>query len=310
MALKRIGRIVGAVVLSGLLIGASATMSACSTDHPEAKITVNYDGKQYALNYRLYRNMYPQTVRHFIELADNGFYNNTIVHDYSSSSYMRLGGYAYVDNDEWNYADAYGDGTNVNEMRGYLENASLEYAYSVLADPSAGKITPTVYIDYEDGKYYDPLNTLIGEFSNNQHKIENGALKADFGCLRMYYSPKDSDTIKKSPILNNGRVRIDNGRDLGVEGEYRYNSATSLLSIQLSNPSSPTTDSSYCIFASLKNTDVLTKLTTAIRNNLRTLSVPVAIDNYDAILGANANSQTYSVSKTPIKIVSVKITKY
>lgn len=308
MALKRFGRIIGAVALSGLLIGVAATMSACSTDHPEAKITVNYDGTQYVLNYRLYRNMYPRTVQHFIELADNGFYDNTIVHDYSSSSYMRMGGYSYVENDEYNYATAYDGG--VDEMRGYLENASLEQAYSVLADPAAGKVTPTVYVDYEDGKYYDPLNTLIGEFSNNQHKIENGALKSAFGCLRMYYSPKNTDTIKKSPILNNGRVRVDNGRDLGVEGEYRYNSATSLLSIQLSNPSSPTTDSSYCIFASLQNTDVLTELTTAIRNNLRTLSVPVTIDNYDAILGANANSATYSVSKTPIKIVSVSITKY
>lgn len=308
MALKRFGRIIGAVALSGLLIGASAAMSACSTDHPEAKITVDYGGTQYVLNYRLYRNMYPRTVQHFIELADNGFYDNTIVHDYASSSYMRLGGYAYVDNDEYNYSTAYDGGQD--ELRGYLENASLERAYSVLADPAAGKITPTVYIDYDDGNYYDPLNTLIGEFSNNQHKVESGALKAAFGCLRMYYSPKDSDTIKKSPILNNGRVRVDNGRDLGVEGEYRYNSATSLLSIQLSNPSSPSTDSSYCIFANLKNTEVLTALTTAIRNNLRTISVPVTIDNYDAILGANANSQTFSVSKTPIKIVSVSITKY
>ncbi|MDE7300707.1 MAG: peptidylprolyl isomerase [Clostridia bacterium] len=308
MAFKRFGRIMGTVVLSGLLVGAAAAMSACATDHPEAKITVDYGGTQYVLNYKLYRNMYPQTVQHFIELADNGFYDNTIVHDYSSSSYMRLGGYAYVDNDEYNYDTAYTGGQD--EMRGYLENASLEYAYSVLADPAAGKITPTVYVDYEDGKYYDPLNTLIGEFSNNQHKIENGALKSTFGCLRMYYSSKDNDAIKKSTILNNGRVRIKNGRDLGVEGEYRYNSATSLLSIQLSNPSSPSTDTSYCIFANLKNSDELTKLTTAIRNNLRTISVPVTIDNYDAILGANANSTTFSVSKTPIKIVSVSITKY
>ena len=60
--------------------GIAATAAGCNieTDHPGIKISVEFNGETYELDYTLYRNMYPNTVRHFIELTENGLYNNLI----------------------------------------------------------------------------------------------------------------------------------------------------------------------------------------------------------------------------------------
>ena len=84
MKFKNFGRVLCAVALSGMAL-AAPMLSGCNTDHPEAKITIEYDGVSYVLEYKMYRNMYPQTVLHFIELADNNFYDNTIIHNYQST---------------------------------------------------------------------------------------------------------------------------------------------------------------------------------------------------------------------------------
>ena len=91
---KTFKRLVMAVAALAV-VTAMPFMSACDSDHPEAVITISYNGNDYELKYKLYRNMYPQTVRHFIELADAGFYNGTIIHSYSSS-YLYGGGYTYM----------------------------------------------------------------------------------------------------------------------------------------------------------------------------------------------------------------------
>lgn len=297
MAFKRMGRVICAVALSGMAL-AAPMLSACNTDHPEAKITVEFEGISYVLKYKMYRNMYPQTVQHFIELADNGFYNDTIIHNYQSS-YWYGGGYGYSETDELSYKEAYAEGRE--GLLDYLDAVSKEREYSVLADPDAGKITPSVYLDYQNGEYVSPLNTLIGEFSNNQHKIENGALKGSFGALRMYYSSKSD--VKEY-------VRLDKkGSPEGVMGEYKYNSATSLFSIQVG--SSTSSDSSYCIFATIKDEESLTKLRTAISDSsVSTTETSLYIDNYDRFLAANSNEATYRVTNKAIIIRSVEITKY
>ena len=294
MSFKKIGRLICVAALSGAAL-TIPFMSGCNTDHPEAKITVEYEGVSYVLNYKLYRNMYPQTVQHFIELADNGFYENMIVHNYQTSSYLYTGGYSYAESDDLSYAESYSDGEN--GLRNYLETVSKEKEYAELA--ANNKLTPSVYKDYIDGKYTDALNTLIGEFSNNQHKIENGALKASYGCLRMYYSPKSD--------LKGRYVYLDKkGSADGVRGEYRYNSATSLFSVQLS--SSTSSESNYCIFATLKNTDVLDDLKEAVTTS--GTSVKLYVDNYDEYLDRYTNEVEYRMPRPPIKVTSVKITKY
>lgn len=297
MRFSKFGRVICTAALAGAAL-ALPLMTGCNTDHPEAKITIEYNETTYVLEYKMYRNMYPQTVQHFIELADNGFYNDTIIHNYSGTTWYG-GGYDYVENDELSYSKAYSSG--VDDLRDYLEAVSKEKEYSELADPEAGKITPTVYRNYLNGTYDRPLNTLIGEFSNNAHKIESGALKSSYGCLRMYYSGKSDQTQ---------RVYLNKyGSEPGVQGEYRYNSATSLFSLQLSTSTS--SDSSYCIFGVLQNTDVLDSLKSDVSKNGSTKSVDrVSIDNYDEYLGINVNTTTYSVQSKPIIVRSVKITKY
>ena len=312
MSFKKLRRIIGAVALSGLCAVVPA-FCGCNTGHPEAKITVSFNNVEYVLEYKLYRTMYPQTVQHFIELADNGFYDNTFVHNYTSSSWY-AGGYDYIVNtteggEEKNaYTEAYNEGKE--GFREYLENASKEREYETLADPAAGKITPSVYKDLIDGNLSQPLNTLIGEFSNNQHKIENGALKSSFGCLRMYYSAKSMDSVK------NVRVYLDKqGSPKGVMGDYSYNSATSMFSIQQNRTQS--NDSSYCIFGVLQNEQTLTDLRSAVSSYSSKVSsakfsqdVNLYVDNRDEFVGANVNEVSYRVTCEPIIIRSVKITKY
>ena len=302
MKFKKLGRIICIAALAGVAVSVPL-MSGCNTDHPEAKITVEYDSVTYVLQYKLYRNMYPQTVQHFIELADNDFYNDTIIHNYTSnSSYWYGGGYTYSESSEedgLSYSKAYADGES--GLLDYMSRASKEKEYAVLADPAAGKITPSVYknIDPNTHEYISPLNTLIGEFSNNQHKIENGALKGSFGALRMYYSSKTD--YKNHVYLNKY------GSPFGVQGEYRYNSATSLFSIQTSTSTS--SDSNYCIFGVLKNTEELNSLRDKV-NGITTDEVHLYVDNEDAFIEKNVNETSYRMTKTPIIVRSVEITKY
>lgn len=304
MKLKKLARLACATLLAGTAL-CLPIISGCSNAHPEAEITIAFNEQEYVLKYKLYRNMYPQTVQHFIELADNGFYDNTIIHNYQSN-YLYGGGYSYtVDQEGITYEDAYKDGSS-EVLLDYYEAASKEAEYAVLANPENGKITPSVYGTISNGEYADPMDTLIGEFTSNQHKIDNGALKQSYGCLTMYYSTKPTDAIK------NKRVYLDKyGSQFGVQGDYSYNSATSLFRIYTSNPQTPSSLSAYCVFGTLKNTSELDDLKTAIKNkSISTKSVKLYIDNYDKFLGPNSNETTFSMASTPIVIKTVKVTKY
>ena len=301
MKLKRLAHIACAALIAGTAY-CMTFMAGCSNAHPEAQITISFDEQDYVLNYKLYRNMYPQTVQHFIELTQNGFYDGTIIHNYQSN-YLYGGGYDY-EVAGTTYEEAYQEGEA--SMRDYYDAASKEEEYATLADPAKGKITPSVYTTIDDGKYVNPLNTLIGEFTSNQHKIDNGALKQTYGCLTMYYTAKSSDVVK------NKRVYLDKyGSAFGVQGDYTYNSATSLFRIYTSNPQTPSSLSAYCIFGTLKNTSALDNLKSAISSkSVTSTSVKIYVDNKDEFLGANSNEATYSMASKPIVIKSVKITKY
>ena len=301
MSFRKIGRIICATAISGLVI-AAPVLSGCNTDHPRAKITVEFAGESYVLEYTLYRNMYPQTVQHFIELADNGFYDNTVIHNYQADKWYG-GGYAYNDDETVGYSASYEEGTEA--MLDYMEAVSKESAYAALAEE--GKLTPSVYRNFINDNYSEPLNTLIGEFSNNQHKIENGALNKSFGCLSMFYTAKDVD---------GDWVYLDKqGSEKGVMGDYKYNCATSLFSVQVNTSTS--SDSAYCIFGTLNNSDVLTSLTEAVSEASSdagstnfTKDVTMYVDNLDEFIEPQTNEVTYTVTATPIIIRTVEITRY
>lgn len=298
MKFKKLGRMLSICALAGVAaVASTGLLTGCNNGHSEAEITIEYDGQSYVLEYTLYRNMYPQTVKHFIELADSRFYDNTIIHD-CQSSYWYGGGYSYLNGnpeaDETSYTQSYADGN----LLSYMESASKARDYASLAN--SGKLTPSVYGDLRGGELVDPYTTLIGEFSTNQHKIDNGALKNSYGALKFYYESISSDEGKKHVYLDK------QGSDLGVMGEYRYNSATSLFSIQTGTSTS--SDSTHCIFATLNNTDTLKDLRTAVTKSYDSTDVKVYV--FDELLGTNKIEGKYKLKKKPIIVKSVRITKY
>lgn len=125
------------------VVGVSAAASACTvkSDHPEAEITISFNDKTYTITYTLYRNMYPQTVQHFIELADSGFYNNTIIHDYKSSDWVG-GAYSYESEGAASYKTMY-----TSAMPEYLETHCKEKEYYdlVTAGIESGNFSASVY---------------------------------------------------------------------------------------------------------------------------------------------------------------------
>ncbi|MCD8372973.1 MAG: peptidylprolyl isomerase [Clostridia bacterium] len=304
-------------------VGGAAAMSGCAieTNHPRAKITIEFNDETYTLSYTLYRNMYPVTVRHFIELAKAGFYDNTIIHDYGSNDWYG-GGYSYVsetnaDEDIYSYGDSYSD----SSMDEYLEDNDLESAYLKLFND--GNLTASVYTDYSGFDKNDDMqvndedayHTLYGEFSSNNHTIANGELTNTFGNLKMYYTAK---VIEDDAAA---QVYVKTNKKEVLVADYKYNSATSLFAIQVGESSS-LSYTSYATFAELSNdtsVDNLNDLLDAIDdyisdnynddNNKFTTGVDVYTDNIEQI-ASPATAVSYTVTAKPIIIKSVKITKY
>lgn len=307
MNFKKIRR-AALIFLSAAAVVGSAALSGCQikTDYPEAKITIEFNSETYVLEYTLHRNKYPQTVQHFIELADSDFYNNTIIHNYTTNDWFG-GGYSY---DADRYAVAADDEGGMGD---YLATSSKEDAYASLF--KSGAITPTVYKNMDaNGNLTQALSTLIGEFSKNDHSVLNGALTSKKGALRMYYNAKDENSGNTVFLDKTSTNQI-------LEHDYRYNCATSLFAIQAGTSSSLTTGE-YCIFAYLKDNDLtaLKDLQDAISDYITdyldgsnasfALSVEnVSVDVKDE-MGENDRTASYTVTKLPIVIKSVDITKY
>ena len=112
-------------------------------NHPEVRITYEFNGENYAVEYKLYRNMYPHTVRRFVELSENGFYDNMIIHNYQTNDWF-TGGYTY------NEADYSANVDNAGQMSDYFDTFSKEEAYNELF--TAGKLSASVYsnVRYDD----------------------------------------------------------------------------------------------------------------------------------------------------------------
>lgn len=325
---KKIKKLCAAVALAAL-VGVSAGVSACGTSkHPIAKITIEFNEETYVIEYMLYRNMYPKTVQHFIELADEGFYNDTIVHNYTGSDWF-TGGYSYngkyIEHNvtgeqviDTNYSTSFSS----SAMADYLDNNNKESAYYDLANK--GTFSASVYKgsipDFDDNgdvkvssEY--ALPTVIGEFSANNHRIEdNKGLTADYGTLKMFYYRKDGDS-----------VFVKNSFDQILYADYSYNCATSLFALQVS-PSSSYNANNYAVFGKLKNDkakDHLEDLTDAISDYVDyisslnssttwTTTVATKVDKLDTYAddGGRDIDQNFTMTSMPIIIRSVKITKH
>lgn len=307
---KLVKKLALAATLACVTTAVAASVSACNieTDHPEVRITIEFDGVGYELDYTLYRNMYPNTVRHFIELSENGFYTDMLIHDYRTADWL-TGGFAY---DELEYNTA----SQENAYASYLEEHSLESNYMELFE--AGKLTPTVY----SGSEYDGSNqilikesalpTLIGEFKNNINQvIEKGALTAEQGVLKMYYYGKSTT----------GKVHVMPDNDQIIwNADYKTNCATSVFAMQVGSGSSITA-SDYCVFGKMESTSALIDLLNAIDDYYidadsasgRTIE-DVNVDNLVEVYSSEAADKgievDFTLPTTPIIVRSVKVTKY
>lgn len=301
--------------------GVSASLSACGTSkHPNAKITFEFNEKTYTVDFTLYRNMYPQTVQHFIELADSGFYTDMIVHDYKSSDWVS-GGYSY---------NALGDdGLNTDYRTSFSRSALLEYLeknskekeyYDLVTDGIAkGTFSASVYSKSIYDKNHkeivsvdDALPTVIGEFTENGHRIEsNKGLSSKFGTLKMVYYKKDVKPVTVKDSFGDILPR-----------DYAYNCATSLFSLQVTN-STLYDASKYAVFGQFKNDKAKTtleKLQEAISDYVTgigtssqwTSSVSVKVDKLDNFAddGGRDIDTSFTLTSMPLVIRSVKITKH
>lgn len=280
-------------VLAGVSVfGSAAMLGGCTTNHPEVEMQIAFNGKTYTLEYTLYRKFAPNTVTHFLQLAENGYYDGLCVHDYADNK-LYTGGYAY----DKSQAE---DGGLVYKSYFDTVKAYENYAHSVWADTE--KKVPTY--------------TLYGEFSSNNVKVQNGGfLKQEFGSLTMYYTDKSS---------NDDTVIVEKIDGSGTDSkEYRYNSATSLFYIHLGSPSSA--NSKYATFAKLAEDSVeeLEELQSAITEYIETAYgsetspessfaplVEIAVDEDDPYVGDAALVATYCVPEEPIVINYVKVLKF
>lgn len=257
-----------------------ATFASCETSYPKAEIKVSFEGETYTLTYELARKLAPSTVRHFIELADNGFYDGLCVHDYSTSKWI-TGGYKQ------------GEDGALEEIK-YFD---IVQSY---------KLTPTVWFDKE-GK--TPTYTVYGEFSKNDYVVTSGAWKQTLGSISMYYTDKSS--IDDKVYVE----RYDGGGK--SYKSYEYNSATSLFYFYASD--SEVSTEKYCTFGRLDEdgTAEFKKLTSAIADYTSDLGDDgftekrsVSANTGDRWAETPYSSISVNVPKSPIVIESVKITKY
>lgn len=291
-------------------IGVAATTAGCSTetDHPTVEITYSFNSESYTLEFKLYRNMYPNTVRHFIELADCGFYNGTIVHDWETQDWIG-GGYNY---DESAYVSA----VSGTDMAQYFIDNSKEVEYY---EKARTVLTPTVYAnkEHKDGVWSvqadTALATLIGEFSGNiGQEIEQGALSAANGCLKMfYYEKQTSQHVYVQPATAKS----------AIDAQYKNNCATSLFALQVSTTTTYTANK-YCVFATITDESALENFKEAVSSHMSSYGAAESSQYLSQVVTVDANDEystsgedkdreeTFRVPKTAIVVKEVKVTKY
>ncbi|MBE7080398.1 MAG: hypothetical protein E7371_04085 [Clostridiales bacterium] len=296
MSKKMMKRIVCNAVATLSAVACLGMATSCETAHPEVEMTITFQDTPYVLEYELYRNIAPSTVKHFLWLAGNGYYDGLCIHDYDASAKrMYTGAYTADTNEE----------SGLKYKSYYEEIAKFEnyadFPVSVWAD--------------KDGK--EALYTVYGEFENNGFVVENGAKKQSYGSLTMYYTEKSTAAKVYAPYLSGDSNEF-------ATRQYKYNSATSQFFISLSTTASSSV--SYCTFATLDedSVEVLESLEDAIAEFIKaeygddaTASEfvhkeKIQIDTDDLYEDAELlkDSNAFEVPNAEIKVTSVKVKKY
>ncbi len=281
-------RMICGVLAATSMAACVVTTTSCETNTPKVSLTLSFNGQTYELNYELDRRISPRTVKHFLFLAEKGYYDGLCVHDYDADAdIMYTGGYTYTEGGDLEY-------------RKYYDKVATYENFPV-----------SVWASKEEGA--KALYTLAGEFEKNNFSVDSGAARQTFGSLTMYYTDKDTDN----------RVCVEYlGERKGDKAwrDYEYNSATSLFYISLSTTS--TRNSEYCTFAQLatKSKETLNDFVDALEayieenhddeaDNGFTNKESLYVNEDDAIEDGR-DSVSYDVPKSAIVIESVKVNKY
>ena len=298
-------------LVGAAVVAFSAPLAACETPKPRAVITFEFNQTEYEVEYTLQRDPCPHTVRLFIELAYNGYYHNTVIHDFKTNDWF-TGGYSYD-------AEEYAARANDDGMGDYLTKHSKYNEFMSLFNDN--KLSVSVYgnhaYDSRGNEIPDEstkLHTLLGEFKSNiQQTITNDRRSANYGCLKMYYYKDTTEDVENSYLY------VTPTPDQIIMANYKNNNATSLFGVQMGDSSSYGI-SDYAVFAMLSSDaarDRLEDLEEAVHDyeNYGTISasVNVNVGGLDGETHAYKDKfieQTFSAPNTAIVIKSVKITKY
>ena len=282
-------RLISGVLALASMTACVATATACETNTPSVEMVLSFNGNPYVLNYKLYREIAPRTVKHFLWLADKGYYDGLCVHSYEEGAEkMYTGGYTYSEDGDLVYKEYY------TEVKKYED-----FPVSVWVAKTGDEF----------------LYTLCGEFEDNNFTVENGSLRQTYGSLTMYYTEKDSTESVGVEYLGDYKTGERAYR------EYQYNSATSLFYISLSNSSTRNND--YCTFAELEESseenleEFEEALETYIEENFDdeesedtfTKQETVTVDTDDPYEDGK-NTATYYVPSKPIIIEKVTVKKF
>ena len=288
-------RLICGVLAATSMAACVVTSTACETNTPKVEMQLSFNGETYVLDYTLYRELAPTTVKHFLALAENGYYDGLCVHSYEESlDRMQTGAYSYTDA---------ADDSDGLVYKNYYETVKGYQNFPV-----------SVWMDVDKT---NPTYTLYGEFEDNNFKVESGSLRQTYGSLTMYYTNKTTEDRVYVPYLKEEK-----------EGEvarraYKYNSATSMFYISLSNSSTRNND--YCTFAELEeeSEDVLKDFEEALKAYIKenyeteedssasfTTKYTVTVDEDDAIVGDGKNTATYYVPAKPIVIEKITVKGY
>lgn len=217
----RLAKLVSVLVAAMLVLAVAFAFVGCETKRPEISVRISFNGNTYELEYELYRNMYPQTVAHYLELIDMDYFNGTVIHDFRSDR-MVGGGYYY-------------DGEDVVDDL-------AEKDYDAATKDADGNVTLQNVSVWADEAKETAYNTLYGEFESNGFSIENNGLTNALGAIgTYYYTPRDTSQ----------RVYVQLNSDNAMDTRpYCYNSVTSMFYLYTGTSG---TDTNYCTFGLLKD---------------------------------------------------------
>lgn len=300
--MKKIFRAITLAAAAVMTVASVAAFAGCDTNEPEVAITYEFNNKKYEVVYVLTRKGAPQTVQHFIELADAGYYDGTIIHDYQSNGVFLYGGGYTLDEEK-----------NLVEKDYWTEVKNLEQEKGI-------QFTQTVFTN-EDKDVSEPLYTVHGEFKNNGVSPNSKSYKQNrAGTLVMYYMNKGSDSTRVATIRSDGGENND-GEPYQMDDKYVYNSATSLFYTFTSDGDRTELDADYCAFGRTKNFEDLKALLDAVKEFSGTLADDasfteertVILNQYDPfpLVQSAKIPATYNTPiDNPITVVSVRVKKY